>query len=157
MSAVMLPHATLLAGPCVLMEHVVTTVTDIWNVLDFWASGLLCYNFSFLVHSKNIKVGLIWVLGFFLFFFFFKIMAVGTPCRKSANTCDLPEYCDGTNEFCPYDFYLMDGLPCENNTAYCYEGRCQTYDYQCRHLFAPGRSSNPGFSGYYFSFWQIMQ
>nr|XP_004561398.2 disintegrin and metalloproteinase domain-containing protein 9-like [Maylandia zebra] len=66
-----------------------------------------------------------------------QIMALGTPCRKSANTCDLPEYCDGTNEFCPNDFYLMDGLPCENNTAYCYEGRCQTYDYQCRHQFAP--------------------
>lgn len=147
MSAVMLPHATLLVGPCVLMEHVVTTVRSemCWTLL-------LCCNFSFLVHSKNIKVGLIWVVGFFLFFFFFKIMALGTPCRKSANTCDLPEYCDGTNEFCPNDFYLMDGLPCENNTAYCYEGRCQTYDYQCRHLFAPGRSSNNLLLFYAFSF-----
>uniref|UniRef100_A0A3B4EVX6 Disintegrin and metalloproteinase domain-containing protein 9-like n=1 Tax=Pundamilia nyererei TaxID=303518 RepID=A0A3B4EVX6_9CICH len=61
----------------------------------------------------------------------------GTPCRNSVNTCDLPEYCNGRNESCPNDFYLMDGLPCENNAAYCYEGRCQTYDYQCGHLFAP--------------------
>lgn len=33
----------------------------------------------------------------------------------------------------------MDGLPCQDGqaAAYCYEGRCQTYDYQCKHLFAP--------------------
>lgn len=72
----------------------------------------------------------------------------------------------------------MDGLPCQNNAAYCYEGRCQTYDYQCGHLFAPGTSNTNSllfsvmwlqslgktsqtflvlFSGLYFSFWQIMQ
>uniref|UniRef100_A0A3Q0QTG9 ADAM metallopeptidase domain 9b n=1 Tax=Amphilophus citrinellus TaxID=61819 RepID=A0A3Q0QTG9_AMPCI len=60
-----------------------------------------------------------------------------SPCRQSINSCDLPEYCDGKSEFCPGDFYVMDGLPCENNAAYCYEGRCQTYDYQCRQLFEP--------------------
>uniref|UniRef100_A0A3B4EWL0 Disintegrin and metalloproteinase domain-containing protein 9-like n=1 Tax=Pundamilia nyererei TaxID=303518 RepID=A0A3B4EWL0_9CICH len=65
------------------------------------------------------------------------LKVAGTPCRNSVNTCDLPEYCNGRNESCPNDFYLMDGLPCENNAAYCYEGRCQTYDYQCGHLFAP--------------------
>uniref|UniRef100_A0A3B4ESP8 Disintegrin and metalloproteinase domain-containing protein 9-like n=1 Tax=Pundamilia nyererei TaxID=303518 RepID=A0A3B4ESP8_9CICH len=66
-----------------------------------------------------------------------QLKVAGTPCRNSVNTCDLPEYCNGRNESCPNDFYLMDGLPCENNAAYCYEGRCQTYDYQCGHLFAP--------------------
>ncbi|XP_077595861.1 disintegrin and metalloproteinase domain-containing protein 9 isoform X1 [Stigmatopora nigra] len=60
----------------------------------------------------------------------------GTPCRNSANTCDLPEFCNGTSPFCPNDFYIMDGLPCQNNQAYCYEGRCQTYDSQCQSLFA---------------------
>ncbi|XP_051273762.1 disintegrin and metalloproteinase domain-containing protein 9 [Dicentrarchus labrax] len=64
-----------------------------------------------------------------------QIRVSGTPCRKSVNTCDLPEYCDGKNALCPDDFYLMNGLPCQD--AYCYEGRCQTYDYQCKHLFAP--------------------
>uniref|UniRef100_A0A3B5LA24 Uncharacterized protein n=1 Tax=Xiphophorus couchianus TaxID=32473 RepID=A0A3B5LA24_9TELE len=62
----------------------------------------------------------------------------GTECRKSANVCDLPEYCDGKIGFCPPDFYIMDGLPCQNDAAYCYEGRCQTYDYQCLHLFGSG-------------------
>ncbi|XP_075999759.1 disintegrin and metalloproteinase domain-containing protein 9 [Genypterus blacodes] len=66
-----------------------------------------------------------------------QIKVAGTNCRKSLNTCDLPEYCDGKTAFCPSDFYIVDGVPCENNAAYCYEGRCQTYDYQCRYLFAP--------------------
>ncbi|TNN03450.1 hypothetical protein fugu_000479 [Takifugu bimaculatus] len=59
----------------------------------------------------------------------------GTQCRGSVNTCDLPEYCNGVTELCPDDFYVLDGLPCGD--AYCYEGRCQTYDFQCQHLFAP--------------------
>ncbi|XP_047464293.1 disintegrin and metalloproteinase domain-containing protein 9 [Mugil cephalus] len=64
-----------------------------------------------------------------------QIKVGGTPCRESVNTCDLPEYCTGRSEFCPNDFYVMDGLPCQNNAAYCYEGRCQTYESQCQHLF----------------------
>ncbi|XP_017293991.1 disintegrin and metalloproteinase domain-containing protein 9 [Kryptolebias marmoratus] len=64
-----------------------------------------------------------------------QLKVAGTPCRKSADACDLPEYCNGNSGFCPDDFYIMDGLPCRSNAAYCYEGRCQTYDYQCKHLF----------------------
>ncbi|XP_056153446.1 disintegrin and metalloproteinase domain-containing protein 9 [Lampris incognitus] len=66
-----------------------------------------------------------------------QIEVAGTPCRESANTCDLPEYCNGRSAFCPEDFHVMDGLPCQSNAAYCYEGRCQTYDYQCKNLFGP--------------------
>uniref|UniRef100_A0A8D0CQZ7 ADAM metallopeptidase domain 9b n=1 Tax=Sander lucioperca TaxID=283035 RepID=A0A8D0CQZ7_SANLU len=68
-----------------------------------------------------------------------QIRVSGTLCRESVNTCDLPEYCDGTTAFCPRNFYVMDGLPCEDRqaAAYCYEGRCQTYDFQCKRLFAP--------------------
>lgn len=64
-----------------------------------------------------------------------QVKVSGTPCRESVNTCDLPEYCDGESGLCPNDYYIMDGLPCQG--AYCYEGRCQTYDFQCKHLFAP--------------------
>ncbi|XP_038591463.1 disintegrin and metalloproteinase domain-containing protein 9 [Micropterus salmoides] len=67
-----------------------------------------------------------------------QIRVSGTPCRESVNTCDLPEYCNGTSAFCPIDFYVMDGLPC--GSAYCYEGRCQTYDFQCKQLFATGQA-----------------
>uniref|UniRef100_A0A8C2WZP5 ADAM metallopeptidase domain 9b n=1 Tax=Cyclopterus lumpus TaxID=8103 RepID=A0A8C2WZP5_CYCLU len=68
-----------------------------------------------------------------------QIRVPGAPCRESVNTCDLSEYCNGKTEFCPNDFYVMDGLPCQDHqaTAYCYEGQCQTYDVQCRNLFAP--------------------
>ncbi|XP_031699270.1 disintegrin and metalloproteinase domain-containing protein 9 [Anarrhichthys ocellatus] len=68
-----------------------------------------------------------------------QIRVSGTPCRGSVNTCDLSEYCDGKTEFCPGDYYVMDGLPCQDRqtAAYCYEGQCQTYDFQCKHLFAP--------------------
>ncbi|XP_034563937.1 disintegrin and metalloproteinase domain-containing protein 9 [Notolabrus celidotus] len=72
-----------------------------------------------------------------------QIRVSGAECRASANTCDLPEFCNGTAAFCPDDHYLMDGMPCLNNAAYCYEGRCQTYDYQCEHLFAdPARKAD---------------
>ncbi|XP_049614343.1 disintegrin and metalloproteinase domain-containing protein 9 isoform X3 [Syngnathus scovelli] len=66
-----------------------------------------------------------------------QLKVAGTPCRRSANACDLPEFCNGTSAFCPNDFYLMDGLSCQDKAAYCYEGRCQTYDSQCKSLFAP--------------------
>ncbi|XP_070783393.1 disintegrin and metalloproteinase domain-containing protein 9 [Enoplosus armatus] len=68
-----------------------------------------------------------------------QIRVSGTPCRESIDTCDLSEYCDGKAASCPEDFYVMDGLPCHN--AYCYEGRCQTYDFQCKHLFAPDQAT----------------
>ncbi|XP_023269129.1 disintegrin and metalloproteinase domain-containing protein 9-like isoform X1 [Seriola lalandi dorsalis] len=70
-----------------------------------------------------------------------QIRVSGTPCRESVNACDLPEYCDGNSGLCPDDFYVMDGLPCQNNAAYCFEGRCQTYDFQCKHLFAPDEAT----------------
>ncbi|XP_061911325.1 disintegrin and metalloproteinase domain-containing protein 9 [Entelurus aequoreus] len=66
-----------------------------------------------------------------------QIRVSGTPCRRVGNSCDLPEYCNGNSAFCPEDFYFMDGLPCEDNAAYCFEGLCQTYDSQCRRLFEP--------------------
>ncbi|KAK0142131.1 Disintegrin and metalloproteinase domain-containing protein 9 [Merluccius polli] len=67
-----------------------------------------------------------------------QIKVAGTPCRESVNACDLPEYCFGDSGFCPEDFYVMDGLSCEDASAYCYEGRCQTYDFQCKTLFEEG-------------------
>nr|XP_015202031.1 PREDICTED: disintegrin and metalloproteinase domain-containing protein 9-like [Lepisosteus oculatus] len=72
-----------------------------------------------------------------------QLKVAGTPCRESVNICDLPEYCIGTSPFCPNDYYIMDGYPCENNTAYCYEGRCQTYDYQCQKLFTKDANKAP--------------
>lgn len=74
-----------------------------------------------------------------------QLRVAGTPCRGSMDSCDLPEYCNGRDGSCPEDYYLMDGLPCRD--AYCYEGRCQTYDFQCRKLFAPGAQADFALGG----------
>ena len=59
----------------------------------------------------------------------------GTPCRAASGQCDIEEYCSGYSSVCPDDTILQDGSSCNNNTAYCYDGVCQTYDDQCRFHF----------------------
>nr|XP_033806322.1 disintegrin and metalloproteinase domain-containing protein 9-like isoform X2 [Geotrypetes seraphini] len=58
----------------------------------------------------------------------------GTLCRKSAQECDLPEYCSGKSKDCPSDFYLHDGYPCSSLEHYCYKGFCRTHTAQCKRL-----------------------
>ncbi|XP_009500347.2 disintegrin and metalloproteinase domain-containing protein 20-like [Phalacrocorax carbo] len=58
----------------------------------------------------------------------------GHKCRLEADECDLPEYCNGTSEWCPEDLHVHDGTPCSND-GYCYRGRCATYDNLCRKVF----------------------
>jgi len=37
-------------------------------------------------------------------------------CRDTAgNDCDLPEYCNGNDDFCPADIYKRDGTNCTVN------------------------------------------
>ncbi|XP_066467832.1 disintegrin and metalloproteinase domain-containing protein 21-like [Tiliqua scincoides] len=61
-------------------------------------------------------------------------LPAGTLCRKETSTCDLPEYCNGTSEWCPKDFYVQDGAPCKDGT-YCYHGSCSTHHEQCQEIF----------------------
>uniref|UniRef100_A0A8I3N489 ADAM metallopeptidase domain 20 n=2 Tax=Canis lupus familiaris TaxID=9615 RepID=A0A8I3N489_CANLF len=63
-----------------------------------------------------------------------KLMPSGTLCRHQISECDLPEWCNGTFHQCPEDVYVQDGIPCGDN-AYCYEGRCNNHDKQCREIF----------------------
>nr|XP_019588637.1 PREDICTED: disintegrin and metalloproteinase domain-containing protein 29 [Rhinolophus sinicus] len=58
----------------------------------------------------------------------------GEVCRKEVNECDLPEWCNGTSHMCPDDVYVEDGIPC-NDSAYCYEKRCNDRTAQCRQIF----------------------
>ncbi|EMP41713.1 Disintegrin and metalloproteinase domain-containing protein 2 [Chelonia mydas] len=72
-----------------------------------------------------------------------KFVRNGTLCRStSEDECDLIEYCNGSSAHCTPDFWVMDGHPCNRNTAYCFKGVCQTADKQCKKLF--GKASKSG-------------
>ncbi|XP_058526393.1 disintegrin and metalloproteinase domain-containing protein 29-like [Ochotona princeps] len=63
-----------------------------------------------------------------------QFLPLGSVCRKEANLCDLPEWCNGTSHKCPDDVYVEDGIPC-NDTSYCYEKRCSDRTLQCKSIF----------------------
>lgn len=69
-----------------------------------------------------------------------QLLAPGTLCREQARQCDLPEFCTGKSPQCPTNFYQMDGTPCEDGQAYCYNGMCLTYQEQCQQLWGPGKA-----------------
>ncbi|KAA0717939.1 Disintegrin and metalloproteinase domain-containing protein 8 [Triplophysa tibetana] len=60
---------------------------------------------------------------------------MGSLCRRSAHDCDLEEYCTGESAFCPKDDYRMNGLPCNYNQGYCYNGQCPTHKEHCKLLW----------------------
>lgn len=57
--------------------------------------------------------------------------------------CDLPEYCNGSDAYCPEDVYIMNGYPCSNMKAYCYYGVCQSFDSQCESIYGKGARKAP--------------
>ncbi|XP_009326583.1 PREDICTED: disintegrin and metalloproteinase domain-containing protein 32-like [Pygoscelis adeliae] len=68
----------------------------------------------------------------------------GTLCRSSSeDECELKEYCNGTSGECTPDLWVMDGHPCSRNTAFCYQGVCQTADKQCQKVFGQGARNGP--------------
>lgn len=73
-----------------------------------------------------------------LFYVFVQLKPAGTPCRQASNSCDLPEFCTGTNPHCPANVYLHDGHACHSMDGYCYNGICQTHEQQCITLWGPG-------------------
>uniref|UniRef100_A0A8C5UN23 ADAM metallopeptidase domain 9 n=1 Tax=Microcebus murinus TaxID=30608 RepID=A0A8C5UN23_MICMU len=67
----------------------------------------------------------------------------GTLCRGKTNECDVPEYCNGSSQFCQPDVFIQNGYPCQNNKAYCYNGMCQYYDAQCQVIFGSKAKAAP--------------
>ncbi|XP_073074922.1 disintegrin and metalloproteinase domain-containing protein 18 isoform X2 [Manis javanica] len=73
-----------------------------------------------------------------------EISVAGTPCRKSVDhECDFTEYCNGTSSTCVPDTYALNGQLCRSETAFCYDGRCQTADKQCAQVFGKGAQGAP--------------
>ncbi|XP_029460001.1 disintegrin and metalloproteinase domain-containing protein 9-like isoform X2 [Rhinatrema bivittatum] len=69
--------------------------------------------------------------------------AAGTPCRKAATDCDLPEYCNGTYMHCQPDVYKQDGTRCNNDNSLCKDGDCYDYNKHCIALFGEGATVAP--------------
>ncbi|EHB02728.1 Disintegrin and metalloproteinase domain-containing protein 9 [Heterocephalus glaber] len=67
----------------------------------------------------------------------------GSLCRGKTNECDVPEYCNGSSQFCQPDVFIQNGYPCQNNKAYCYNGMCQYYDAQCQVIFGSKAKAAP--------------
>ncbi|XP_012879775.1 PREDICTED: disintegrin and metalloproteinase domain-containing protein 9 [Dipodomys ordii] len=67
----------------------------------------------------------------------------GSLCRGKSSECDVPEYCNGSSQFCQPDVFIQNGYPCQNNKAYCYDGMCQNYDAQCQVIFGSKAKSAP--------------
>ncbi|NXL52983.1 ADAM9 protein, partial [Podilymbus podiceps] len=72
-----------------------------------------------------------------------KFKGAGAECRSKMDFCDLPEYCNGSNAYCPEDVYLRNGYPCDNMKAYCYYGVCQSFDSQCESIYGKGARKAP--------------
>ncbi len=60
-----------------------------------------------------------------------QILAGGTVCRAGTGECDITEYCTGSSNECPKDYFKLDGSPCATNTGYCSNGTCPTHRAQC--------------------------
>lgn len=74
-------------------------------------------------------------------------MERGKLCRRSIDQCDFPEFCNGTSEFCVPDAKADDFEACNNNTAYCYRGRCRDTDVFCEEIH--GKCNNCIFSVFF--------
>ncbi|CAO2611695.1 Putative disintegrin and metalloproteinase domain-containing protein 5, partial [Lemmus lemmus] len=70
------------------------------------------------------------------------IKPINILCRKSADECDFPEYCNGNFSYCVRDTYMRDGEYCDSGQAFCYHGLCRTTDKQCINLLGKGKGHN---------------
>ncbi|XP_026873436.2 disintegrin and metalloproteinase domain-containing protein 8a [Electrophorus electricus] len=66
-----------------------------------------------------------------------QLKKAGSLCRRSAHDCDLDDFCTGESAYCPKDEYKMNGLPCNSNQGYCYNGQCPTHTEHCQKLWGP--------------------
>uniref|UniRef100_A0A8C2X1K9 ADAM metallopeptidase domain 28 n=1 Tax=Cyclopterus lumpus TaxID=8103 RepID=A0A8C2X1K9_CYCLU len=64
-----------------------------------------------------------------------KVLPRSTECRRSRDGCDLAEYCDGESATCPENIFAVNGLPCDGDLGYCYNGQCPQRLDQCVKMY----------------------
>ncbi|XP_068594483.1 disintegrin and metalloproteinase domain-containing protein 28 [Brachionichthys hirsutus] len=74
-----------------------------------------------------------------------KIAPRTTECRRKEDECDLAEYCNGESATCPEDNFAVNGLPCDEDKGYCFEGQCPQRDEQCVRLYGSGATPGQAF------------
>ncbi|OQV23698.1 Disintegrin and metalloproteinase domain-containing protein 28 [Hypsibius exemplaris] len=72
-----------------------------------------------------------------------KFKREGNLCRSAAHECDLPEFCTGSDESCPPDGFKQSGYLCGDDTGYCFNHSCVTYNGHCQTFWGPGSSVAP--------------
>ncbi|KAM9622478.1 LOW QUALITY PROTEIN: disintegrin and metalloproteinase domain-containing protein 5-like [Trichechus inunguis] len=73
-----------------------------------------------------------------------KVKPPGVLCRESVDKeCDFNEYCNGTSSDCMPNTYVRDGRFCDSGEAFCYNGRCRTFDKQCQSLLGGASTGAP--------------
>ncbi|KAM9622480.1 LOW QUALITY PROTEIN: disintegrin and metalloproteinase domain-containing protein 5-like [Trichechus inunguis] len=73
-----------------------------------------------------------------------KVKPSGALCRESIDKeCDFNEYCNGTSSDCVPNTYVRDGQFCDSGEAFCYNGRCRTFDKQCQSLLGGASTGAP--------------
>ncbi|XP_037597499.1 putative disintegrin and metalloproteinase domain-containing protein 5 [Cebus imitator] len=71
---------------------------------------------------------------------------VNTICRKSVDKeCDFTEFCNGNLSQCMPDTYARNGEYCDSGAAYCFNGKCRSFDKQCEELLGKGATGAPIF------------
>ncbi|XP_068422717.1 zinc metalloproteinase-disintegrin-like MTP4 [Clinocottus analis] len=64
-----------------------------------------------------------------------KILPRSVECRRSKDECDLAEYCDGESATCPENVFAVNGLPCDGELGYCFNGQCPQRSDQCVKMY----------------------
>ncbi|XP_034292720.1 zinc metalloproteinase-disintegrin-like VMP-III [Pantherophis guttatus] len=72
-----------------------------------------------------------------------RFKGAGAVCRGARDDCDLAEHCTGQSAECPTDLFQRNGLPCQNNQGYCYNGTCPILTKQCIALMGPDKKVAP--------------
>nr|XP_045053068.2 disintegrin and metalloproteinase domain-containing protein 5 [Desmodus rotundus] len=73
-----------------------------------------------------------------------KLKPGGTVCRKAVDIeCDFTDYCNGYDSHCVPDTFVRNGKSCNSGEAHCFEGRCRTFDKQCKSLIGGASRGAP--------------